>query len=151
MVVVKKDNLPSNEWWLGSIVSAFPGGDDRIGVVEIRTSRGTIKHPVHKVILYRSYRLELFPFPECCLPILPVLLFYWNTKFSELAPRPRAYQSLERRRTRGIQSYRYRVWPELHPLRKSKRFNKLSTEKHHLAVLIQVKWSYPTSSSFRDF
>jgi len=61
MVVVKKGNLPSNEWWLGSIVSAFPGGDDRIGVVEIRTSRGTIKHPVHKVILYRSYRLELFP------------------------------------------------------------------------------------------
>lgn len=83
------------------------------------------------------------PFQSVVCPFCQFCFFYWNTKFSELAPRPRAYQSLERRRTRGIQSYRYRVWPELHPLRKSKRFNKLSTEKHHLAVLIQVKWSYP--------
>nr|XP_039147372.1 uncharacterized protein LOC120284346 isoform X2 [Drosophila simulans] len=51
MVVVKEDNLPPNEWRLGRIVSAFPGADDRIRVVEIRTSRGTIKRPVHKVIL----------------------------------------------------------------------------------------------------
>jgi len=51
MVFVKEDNLPSNEWRLGRIVSAFLGADDRIRVVEIRTSRGTIKRPVHKVIL----------------------------------------------------------------------------------------------------
>lgn len=51
MVVVKEDNLPPNEWRLGRIVSAFPGADERIRVVEIRTSRGTIKRPVHKVIL----------------------------------------------------------------------------------------------------
>ncbi|EDX04608.1 GD23734 [Drosophila simulans] len=49
--VVKEDNLPPHEWRLGRIVSAFPGADDRIRVVEIRTSRGTIKRPVHKVIL----------------------------------------------------------------------------------------------------
>nr|XP_041630532.1 uncharacterized protein LOC121501962 [Drosophila kikkawai] len=51
MVVVKEDNLPSDEWRLGRISSVFPGADDLIRVVEIRTARGTIKRPVHKVIL----------------------------------------------------------------------------------------------------
>ncbi|XP_070141653.1 uncharacterized protein [Drosophila kikkawai] len=52
MVVVKEDNLPSDEWRLGRISSVFPGADDLIRVVEIRTARGTIKRPVHKVILF---------------------------------------------------------------------------------------------------
>ncbi|XP_041675372.1 uncharacterized protein LOC121530409 [Drosophila eugracilis] len=51
MVVVKEDNLPSNEWRLGRIVSVFPGADGRVRVAEVRTARGTIKRPVHKVIL----------------------------------------------------------------------------------------------------
>ncbi|XP_070144637.1 uncharacterized protein [Drosophila kikkawai] len=51
MVVVKEDNLPSDEWRLGRISSVFPGADDLIRVVQIRTARGTIKRPVHKVIL----------------------------------------------------------------------------------------------------
>ncbi|KAH8244613.1 hypothetical protein KR038_007090, partial [Drosophila bunnanda] len=50
MVVVKEDNLQPNEWRLGRLVSVCPGADGRVRVVEIRTARGTIKRPVHKVI-----------------------------------------------------------------------------------------------------
>ncbi|XP_039481940.1 uncharacterized protein LOC120445537 [Drosophila santomea] len=53
-----------------------------------------------------------------------------------MAPRPRATQSLESRRTRGIKSYRCRVCSGIHPLRKCKRFHKLSAEKRLRAVLI---------------
>ncbi|XP_044315221.1 uncharacterized protein LOC123037628 [Drosophila rhopaloa] len=51
MVVVKDDNLPSNDWRLGRIVAAIPGADTRVRVVDILTSRGTIRRPVHKVVL----------------------------------------------------------------------------------------------------
>ncbi|XP_039154106.1 uncharacterized protein LOC120285787 [Drosophila simulans] len=53
-----------------------------------------------------------------------------------MAPRPRATQSLESRRTRGIKSYRCRVCSGIHALRKCKRFHKLSAEKRLRAVLI---------------
>ena len=53
-----------------------------------------------------------------------------------MAPRPRATQSLESRRTRGIKSYRCRVCSGIHPLRKCTRFHKLSVEKRLRAVLI---------------
>ncbi|XP_052855110.1 uncharacterized protein LOC128263878 [Drosophila gunungcola] len=51
MVVVKEDNMPSNDWRLGRVVSVFPGADSRVRVVEIRTARGIIKRPVHKLVL----------------------------------------------------------------------------------------------------
>ncbi|XP_070144166.1 uncharacterized protein [Drosophila kikkawai] len=53
-----------------------------------------------------------------------------------MAPRPRTAQSLESRRSRGTQSYRCRVCRGIHPLRKCKRFRKLSAEKRLRAVLI---------------
>jgi len=43
MVVIKDDNLPSNEWRLGRIDSIFP--------VDIRTTRGIVKRPMTKVVL----------------------------------------------------------------------------------------------------
>ncbi|XP_044249352.2 uncharacterized protein [Drosophila takahashii] len=51
MVVIKDDNLPSNDWLLGRIVAAIPGADTRVRVVDILTSRGTIQRPVHKLVL----------------------------------------------------------------------------------------------------
>ncbi|XP_043064528.1 uncharacterized protein LOC122320485 [Drosophila ficusphila] len=51
MVVVKEDNIPSNDWRLGRVVSVYPGADRRVGVIDVLTSRGTIKRPVHKVVL----------------------------------------------------------------------------------------------------
>jgi len=51
MVVVREDNMPSTNWGLGRIVSCYPEADDRVRMVDIRTARGTIKRPVHKVVL----------------------------------------------------------------------------------------------------
>ncbi|XP_037731248.1 uncharacterized protein LOC119561839 isoform X2 [Drosophila subpulchrella] len=48
MVVVKDNNLPSNEWRLGRIDSVFPGADGNVRVVDIRTARAIIKRPVTK-------------------------------------------------------------------------------------------------------
>jgi len=51
LVVMKDDNLPSNEWRLGRIDSVFPGADGNVRVVDIRTTRGIVKRPVTKVVL----------------------------------------------------------------------------------------------------
>ncbi|XP_033239458.1 uncharacterized protein [Drosophila pseudoobscura] len=51
MVVIKEDNLPSNEWRLGRITSVYPGADNRVRVVDILTARGTLKRPIVKVVL----------------------------------------------------------------------------------------------------
>ncbi|XP_041675720.1 uncharacterized protein LOC121530548 [Drosophila eugracilis] len=51
MVVIRDDNLPSNDWRLGRIVAAIPGADARVRVVDILTSRGTIQRPIHKLVL----------------------------------------------------------------------------------------------------
>ncbi|XP_070142318.1 uncharacterized protein [Drosophila kikkawai] len=51
MVIIKDDNLPSNEWRLGRIDSVFPGPDGHVRVVNIRTARGIVKRPVAKVVL----------------------------------------------------------------------------------------------------
>nr|XP_041633540.1 uncharacterized protein LOC121503294 [Drosophila kikkawai] len=51
MVVVKEDNLPSNEWRLGRIDAVFPGADGHVRVVDIRTARGLIKRPIAKLVL----------------------------------------------------------------------------------------------------
>ncbi|XP_070142300.1 uncharacterized protein [Drosophila kikkawai] len=51
MVVVKEDNLPSNEWRLERVDAVFPGVDGHVRVVDIRTARGLIKRPIAKVVL----------------------------------------------------------------------------------------------------
>ncbi|XP_052854759.1 uncharacterized protein LOC128263703 [Drosophila gunungcola] len=51
MVVIKDENLPSNEWRLGRIDSVFPGADGNVRVVDIRTARGVVKRPITKVVL----------------------------------------------------------------------------------------------------
>ncbi|XP_041673673.1 uncharacterized protein LOC121529782 [Drosophila eugracilis] len=49
MVVIKEDNLPSNEWRLGRIDAVYPGSDGHVRVIDIRTAR--VKRPVAKVVL----------------------------------------------------------------------------------------------------
>jgi len=51
VVVIKDDNLPSNEWRLGRIDSVFPGADGNVRVADNRTTRGIVKRPVTKVVL----------------------------------------------------------------------------------------------------
>ncbi|XP_051864223.1 uncharacterized protein LOC127566243 [Drosophila albomicans] len=51
MVVIKEDNLPSNEWRLGRVLTTCPGTDAKVRVVDVLTARGTIRRPVAKLIL----------------------------------------------------------------------------------------------------
>ncbi|XP_060665549.1 uncharacterized protein LOC132797787 [Drosophila nasuta] len=51
MVVIKEDNLPSNEWRLGRVLTTCPGTDAKVRVVYVLTARGTIRKPVAKLIL----------------------------------------------------------------------------------------------------
>ncbi|XP_070854619.1 uncharacterized protein [Drosophila suzukii] len=51
LVVIKDDNLPSNEWRLGRIDSVFPGADGNVRVVDIRTTRGIVQRLVTKEVL----------------------------------------------------------------------------------------------------
>ncbi|XP_062121532.1 uncharacterized protein LOC133835556 [Drosophila sulfurigaster albostrigata] len=51
MVVIKEDNLPSNEWRLGRVLTTCPGTDSKVRVVDVLTARGTIRRPVAKLIL----------------------------------------------------------------------------------------------------
>ncbi|XP_043065496.1 uncharacterized protein LOC122320916 [Drosophila ficusphila] len=64
MVVVKEDNMPSNEWRLGRVVSVLPGADSRVRVVEIRTARGTITRPIHKLVLLPMEDQATSAFPK---------------------------------------------------------------------------------------
>ncbi|KAH8335095.1 hypothetical protein KR074_006871, partial [Drosophila pseudoananassae] len=52
-----------------------------------------------------------------------------------MSPRPRNAQSLESRCTRGTQSYRCRVCNGIHPLKKCRRFLRLSAEERLRAAL----------------
>ncbi|XP_070136097.1 uncharacterized protein [Drosophila bipectinata] len=40
MLVIKEDNLPSNEWRLRRVDAVYPGSDGHIRVIDIRTERG---------------------------------------------------------------------------------------------------------------
>ncbi|XP_060665324.1 uncharacterized protein LOC132797577 [Drosophila nasuta] len=51
MLVIKEDNLPSNEWRLGRGLTTCPGTDTKVRVVDVLTARGTIRRPVAKLIL----------------------------------------------------------------------------------------------------
>nr|XP_043067308.1 uncharacterized protein LOC122321443 [Drosophila bipectinata] len=46
MVVIKKENLPSNEWRLGGVDVVYPGSDGHVRGIDIRTARGLVKRPV---------------------------------------------------------------------------------------------------------
>ncbi|XP_017470100.1 PREDICTED: uncharacterized protein LOC108361848 [Rhagoletis zephyria] len=49
MNLVHEDNVPPQRWQLGRTINAIPGKDTRVRVVDIRTSRGTNRRPIHKV------------------------------------------------------------------------------------------------------
>ncbi|XP_072380649.1 uncharacterized protein [Diabrotica undecimpunctata] len=49
LVIIKNDQQAPFQWELGRIVNVFPGQDDVIRVVKVKTSRGTMKTPVVKI------------------------------------------------------------------------------------------------------
>ncbi|XP_036322129.1 uncharacterized protein LOC118736136 [Rhagoletis pomonella] len=48
-VIIQEDNLPPQKWHLGRIINCIPGKDSKTRVVDIRTSKGCIRRPVHKL------------------------------------------------------------------------------------------------------
>lgn len=51
MVIVKEDNLPIMEWPLARVTRLYPGDDKILRVVEVKTSKGLFKRPIHRLAL----------------------------------------------------------------------------------------------------
>ena len=51
LVLLMEDNLPPLSWKFGVITATFPGPDNLIRVVDIRTPTGILQRPVHKLCL----------------------------------------------------------------------------------------------------
>lgn len=49
LVVLKDDNLPPLQLTMGRIVEVFPGKDDTVRVVNVKTSSGTYLRSIHKL------------------------------------------------------------------------------------------------------
>uniref|UniRef100_A0A1B0DDS7 Uncharacterized protein n=1 Tax=Phlebotomus papatasi TaxID=29031 RepID=A0A1B0DDS7_PHLPP len=50
LVLVKNDQSPSTIWPMGRVIQTFPGIDQRVRVVEIKTSSGIIKRPISQLV-----------------------------------------------------------------------------------------------------
>ncbi|XP_062134720.1 uncharacterized protein LOC133844653 [Drosophila sulfurigaster albostrigata] len=51
MVVIREENIPPQEWRLERVLTACPGADERVRVVDIQTCRGVFRRPVAKLVL----------------------------------------------------------------------------------------------------
>lgn len=49
LVIIKEDNMPPLKWKLGRVLEVFPGLDQRVRVVTLKTATGTFKRPIHKL------------------------------------------------------------------------------------------------------
>lgn len=51
LVLIKEDNLPTCKWLLGRIIELFPGLDNKIRVVKVRTANGILKRAITKICI----------------------------------------------------------------------------------------------------
>ncbi|XP_053691641.1 uncharacterized protein LOC128740146 [Sabethes cyaneus] len=51
LVLLKQENLPPLAWNLGRVVAVFPGADQHVRVVEVRTAKGLYKRAITEVYL----------------------------------------------------------------------------------------------------
>lgn len=51
MVIMREENLPSTQWMLGRIIQVFPGDDNKVRVVSVKTRTGTFKRAINKICL----------------------------------------------------------------------------------------------------
>ena len=51
IVLLQEDNLVPIKWPLGRIMNTYPGKDDIVRVVDVKTGRGVYKRPVTKIAL----------------------------------------------------------------------------------------------------
>ena len=55
-MLVIDENMPRGKWPLGRIVKTFPGNDERIRVVEVKTKNSTLIRPITKLVLLEEVR-----------------------------------------------------------------------------------------------
>ena len=51
IVVLKEDNLVATKWPLARVIQTYPGKDNRVRVVTLKTENGIYKRPIHKLVL----------------------------------------------------------------------------------------------------
>ena len=51
MVILKEDNLPICNWSVGRIVELFPGKDNKVRVIGVKTKKGIFKRPITKICI----------------------------------------------------------------------------------------------------
>ncbi|GFV96520.1 integrase catalytic domain-containing protein [Trichonephila clavipes] len=49
IVIIKEDNIPPATWPLGKLIETHPGKDGVVRVVTLRTVKGRLKRPIHKL------------------------------------------------------------------------------------------------------
>ena len=53
-ILVFDDYMPRVNWPLGRIVKIFPGNDERVLVVEVKTKNSTLIIPITKLVLLKE-------------------------------------------------------------------------------------------------
>ena len=48
-VIIIEDNAPPLHWSLGVVIKVFMGDDQLVRVVDVRTFRGVLRRPIHKL------------------------------------------------------------------------------------------------------
>lgn len=49
LVIVHEDNAPPQRWSMGRVIKGIPGSDGRIRVVDVKTPKGILRRPIHKL------------------------------------------------------------------------------------------------------
>ncbi|KAL7725857.1 hypothetical protein ACLKA6_016408 [Drosophila palustris] len=49
LVIIHEDNTPPQQWLLARVVATMPGKDGRVRVADVRTAKGVLRRPIHKL------------------------------------------------------------------------------------------------------
>lgn len=49
LVIIHEDNTPPQQWLLARVVATIPGKDGRVRVADVRTAKGILRRPIHKL------------------------------------------------------------------------------------------------------
>ena len=50
LVIIASEQTAPSEWPLGRIIQTFPGSDGLVRAVQVRTSEGSFRRPIHKLV-----------------------------------------------------------------------------------------------------
>ncbi|GBL75284.1 hypothetical protein AVEN_194507-1 [Araneus ventricosus] len=49
MVLIREENLPPCKWLMGRVIALYPGQDNKVRVVDVKTSKGIYKRSINKI------------------------------------------------------------------------------------------------------